>query len=212
MHALRLLLAVTVVTTGAIACGPGKPASYPDRSKVEGSQKKWCEILADLDGDKLEGWGYRTDCLGAYPAGSSAYVSKLAECYGKTKKSLGDEAPDSAAIIDSCSVEILSGAEPGDVKNTALYIARCNRKERCSQVARAVCDQVWEQLDGSSRATLTSIYNLRAQAEIASCLDDTACSADEESAVDACYQPQRDAIVWTQLSLGADPGLGPKVD
>jgi len=212
MQALRLLLAASVVTTGAIACGPGKPAAYPDKGKVEASQKTWCEMLADLDGDELEGWGYRTDCLGAFPAGSSVFVTKLADCYGKTKKSLGDEAPDSAAVIDSCTVEILSGAEPGNVTSTVLYQARCNRKNRCSQVTRAVCDQVWEQLDGSSRATLTSIYNLRAQAEIASCLDDTSCSDDEESAIDACYQPQRDALVWLPLNLALDPTLGPKVD
>ncbi|MEM1031674.1 MAG: hypothetical protein AAF928_03760 [Myxococcota bacterium] len=206
--AVGILGAVTL----ASACGPTTPAQYPDGAAVASSQRTWCAMLADLDGEKLDAWGYAEPCVAATPAASSAFVAQMTKCYGDTKKGLGDDAPDTAAIIDSCQEDILVNAEPGDVSATRLYQARCSRKERCAEVSRASCDQVWEQLDGRTRSALTSMFNLSAQAEIASCLEDTACSDDEESVLEACYRPRRDALVWLPLNYAADapPGVTPR--
>ena len=195
----------------AMACGPSQPATYPDANSVKGAQKAWCEMMAKTDGKALAGWRYERECLAAYPAGSSVYVERLADCYGKTVEDYGDDAPDSAAIIDTCTAEIMAGADPGDVSGTELYQARCARMERCDKLDATACASAWERVDPAARALLTSMYNLRAQAEIAACLRDADCG-DEAAIEKACYGPVRDRLVWLPLSLEADPTLAPSVD
>jgi hypothetical protein len=168
-------------------------------------------MLAKVDGAAIDAWRYRKECLASTPSGSAAYVERLADCYGKTAADYGDDAPDSAAMIESCTAEIMAGAGPGDVTRSELYLARCARMERCSQISPETCASAWERVDPAAQAMLTSMYNLRAQAEIAACLRDTDCG-DEDTAERACYAPHRDRRVWLPLSLEADPTLAPKVD
>ena len=113
----------------------------------------------------------RGACEEAYPAASAAYLQRLSRCYGKAMRDYGDTAPDSGAIIDECSQKILMGAEVGNVSGTDLYKARCARQARCQNVSQEVCDGAWARLDGMTQSLLSSKYNLRAQAEIAACLE-----------------------------------------
>lgn len=199
-------------TVPLVACTPSQPASYPDQDNVAAAQEKWCAMLAEIDGEKLAGWRYEKECLAAKPSGSSVYVERLAECYGRTVADYGGDAPDSASIIETCTAEIMAAANPGDVTTTDLYQARCDRMQRCSQVTPEQCANAWERVDPAAQALLTSMYNLRAQAEIASCLRDTDCTEDEDGAERACYAPHRDARAWLPLSLASDPTIGPAVD
>lgn len=191
------------------SCAPSQPATHPDHDSVTSAQTTWCTMMAKLDGRELAGWRYEKECLGAYPTGSSAYVTRLAGCYGKTMTDFGEDAPDSASVIDSCTLEIMAGADPGDVTDTDLFAARCERLERCDQVSPEVCASAWDRVDPTARALLTSMYNLRAQAEIARCLRDSACG---ENGEETCYATAREARVWLPLSLALDPTVGPKVD
>lgn len=208
----KLACALAFAALAPVACAPTRPASHPDAERVTAAQAKWCAMLAEADGVALDAWRYRKECLAATPSGSAAYVERLAGCYGRALADYGDDAPDSAAIIDACTTEIMAGADPGDVTESELFQARCARLERCSEVSPTICASAWEQVDPAARAMLTSMYNLGAQAEIAACLRDTACTDDEDAAERACYRPLRDRRAWLPLSLEADPTLAPKVD
>ncbi len=188
------------------ACKPAEPTSFPDGDKVVAAQKKWCAGLASLAGDR---WLHQDDCEAAYPTGSAAFVAQMAECYPEQVAGLGEDAPDSAAILSLCSDQILVGADPGKVSHTAVVTARCARMQRCEQVSLEECRAAFESLDGMQRATFTSMYNLRAQAQIAKCFDEQECGDDEDRVRSDCYREPFDARVWLPLSLAADSTLAP---
>jgi hypothetical protein len=193
-------------------CTPARPATYPDHGKVDKAQAGWCKMLAKLDAPEGDVWRHQAECDAGSPSASAPFLAKLTSCYEEQMEGRGDDAPDSQVVIEGCTQQILGDADPGDVKGTDLYKARCARQSRCQKVSAAVCDSAWEQIDGMTRAILTSMYNLGAQAEIAACLDDGECSEDDATAQDACYQTVKDKLVWLPLSLGHDPTLDPKVD
>ncbi len=189
------------------ACKPAGPTSFPDEDKVVAAQKKWCAGLESVAGDN---WLHQDDCEAAYPTGSAAFVAQMAECYPEQVAGLGDDAPDSAAILSLCSDQILVAADPGKVSRTAVVTARCARMQRCEQISAEECLAAFETLNGMQRATFTSMYNLRAQAQIAQCLDELECRDDEDQARAECYREPFDARVWLPLSLAADPTLAPR--
>jgi hypothetical protein len=192
----------------ALSCTPSKPAAYPDHDKVAAEHKRWCDMLAATSG-KGGPWAHQAECEAAYPTSSAAFLKRMTDCYNKQLEQYGDAAPDSGAMIADCSSEILATADPGDVSGTELYQARCERLDRCQQVSAEACAGGWQRLDGTTRAMLTSMYNLRAQAEIASCFADTDCSDEEDQVHDGCYRSALDGRVWLPLSLGHDPGITP---
>lgn len=201
-----------VIASLALSCTPPAPAQHPDHDKVAKAQKSWCAMLAKVDGDALKAWRHRDACLDAYPTASAAFLERLGRCYAGALEKYGEGAPDSGAIIDECSREVLGGADPGDVTRTELYQARCARQERCLKVSRDVCDGAWGRLDGMTQAMLTAKYNLRGQADIAACLDDESCEEDDAEVESACYDAAHAKLVWLPISLGHDDSLGPKVD
>lgn len=196
----------------AVACAPAKPATYADHDQVTKAHEAWCGMLADLDGETLEGWQYASECLADYPTASAAYLTPLTKCYGKTMKELGDDAPDSAAVIEQCTLDIMAAANPGDVTGTDLFQARCERQLRCQQVEADVCLGAWNRLDPTAQALMTSMFNLRAQANVASCLREAPCEEDPEADLEVCYRKAEGRRVWLTTFLGNDPGLAPKVD
>lgn len=207
MRRLALLLPLIA------SCGPQRPASYPDHGKVDKAQAGWCKMLAALDAPRGDVWRHQRECEAAFPSASAPFLEKLTACYREAMEGQGDAAPDNAVVIEGCTQQILGGAEPGDVTNTELYKARCQRQSRCQQVSAEVCSSAWEQLDGMAQSILTSMYNLGAQAEIAACLDGGECAEDDAAAQDACYQSAKDKLVWLPLTpFAPDPSLGPKVD
>jgi hypothetical protein len=199
---LLLLLPSTL-----LACKPAGPTSFPDQDKVVAAQKKWCAGLASVAGDN---WLHQDDCEAAYPTGSAAFVAQMAECYPEQVAGLGEDAPDSAAILSLCSDQILIGADPGDVSRTAVVTTRCARMERCEKVSREECLAAFDTLNGMQQAIFTSMYNLRAQAQIATCFDELECQDDEDEARAQCYREPSDARVWLPLSLAADETVAPR--
>ncbi len=204
---------MALVATGLLlACSPSAPAKYPDQAAVTDANGTWCAMLAKLDGSQLAEWRYGEACVAATPSASSAFLKRLSSCYGGTMEEYGDSAPDSGAIIGKCSVDILGGADPGDVGQTALYQARCSRQERCQKVSAAICDGAWGRLDGMTQALLSSKYNLQAQSRIAACLDDEDCAENDAPVEAACYDAAHKQLVWLPLSLAHDASVGPKTD
>ncbi len=192
-----------------LACTPSAPAKHPDHAKVSAAHERWCAMLAELDGEALASWRHGPACRDAFPSASSALLEPLTACFRANAKT---DAPDSGAVIATCSLEILGRAEPGDVRGTELYQARCGRQERCQAVSAEVCAGAWDRLDGATQALLSSKYNRRAQAEIATCLADSDCTPDEDAAEAACYEAAHEKLVWLPLSLGLDPSVGPKLE
>jgi len=205
-HQLLVLTSLCAPWLG-LGCKPAEPTSFPDQDQVKAAQQKWCAGLESLEG---EGWLHKADCLAGYPTGSAAFVAKMAECYPEQLAGLGEEAPDSAAILSLCSDQILAAAEPGDVSKTALIQARCARMQRCEQVSPDDCVAAFNALSGMQRATFTSMYNLKAQAQIAKCFEETECQPEEDAARAECYRAPYEARVWLPLSLAADPTLAPE--
>jgi hypothetical protein len=199
-----------LVLVALFACGPGKPASYPDQDKVSAGQKKWCDMLAELEGQAGK-WTFQKECEAAAPTSSAPFLAKMTDCYKQRKTELGENAPDSAALLADCTEQILAGVNPGDVSKTEPIRARCDRMLRCQELALEECQAAFANVEGSAQATLTSMYNLRAQAGIAQCLDEEPCEkGDAEDGVhDRCYKKALDARVWLPLSLGPLEGTTP---
>ncbi len=192
-----------------LSCTPSGPAKGPDHDRVAAAQKKWCAMLAGFEGEGGS-WIHLRDCEAAFPSGSADFVALLTDCYRRERESFGDNVPDSGALVSICTEQVLARADPGDVADTALARARCERQQRCSEVPADQCRAVFARLQPNVQSMLTSMYNLGAQAEIAACLADTDCSDDEDRAHDACYQSAKDQRVWFSLSLATDPGTMPK--
>jgi len=202
------LLTALLGAVALVACKPGL-ANYPDRSKVRAAQKKWCAAMAKHEVEEGKSWLHLADCKGAFPSASAEFLARMTSCYIKQHTELS-EVPDMGTLVHNCSEEVLARSEPGDVSNTSLVIARCDRMKRCEQVSVADCKRGFSTLDGMQRTLLTSMYNLGAQARIASCLADADCTKDEDAARAACYQKDYEARVWLPLSLSHDPSLAPK--
>jgi hypothetical protein len=193
-HALVLAL--------VFSCKPSQ-VNYPDDGKVASSQKQWCAALARVSGD---GWQHQNECETAHPSGSAAFLSKMAECYRKRHEEFGENAPDDGALVSDCTETVLAGAEPGNVSKSPVVKARCERSQRCDNLPVKNCFATFSSLDGMQRAVFTSLYNLRAQNEIAGCLSDSDCGQEPE---DACLKKWYDQRVWLPLSLAPDMGTAP---
>ncbi len=207
---MRRALASWLWLAAVAACGPGKPASFPDEDKVSAAQKKWCDMLAELEGQAGK-WSFQKECEAAYPTSSAPFLAKMTDCYKQRRTELGENAPDSAALVADCTEQILANVNPGDVSGSEPIRARCDRMLRCQQLAVEECQAAFKGLEPSQQATLTAMYNLRAQGSIASCLDDEKCAAgaDEDAVHDRCYKKAVDQRVWLPLALGPLEGTGP---
>jgi predicted small lipoprotein YifL len=191
------------------ACGPGKPTSFPDQDKVSAAEKKWCDVLAELEGQAGK-WSFQKECEAAYPTSSAPFLAKMADCYKQRRTDLGENAPDSAALVADCTEQILANVNPGDVSVAEPIRARCDRMLRCQKLAVEECQAAFKALEPSQQATLTAMYNLQAQSGIAQCLDDEPCAgADDDAVHDRCYRKQLDHRVWLPLALGPLEGTGP---
>jgi hypothetical protein len=196
----RSLLALAAF---AMSCGPSAAASHPDDDQVTAAQKKWCAALAAVGGDDFR---HSSECAAGRPSASAPFLAGMAECYQRRHEDLGDSAPDSGALVSDCTETVLAGAEPGDVSKSPVVQARCRRGERCEKLSYRNCVASFNQLDGMQRAVFTSLYNLRAQAEIAACIEAAECGVEAE---DPCIAEAYDRRVWLPLSLGQDRGTAP---
>jgi hypothetical protein len=205
-----LLTSAMIVGIGLSACKPGMLASYPDRDRVGQAQKKWCAMLGKAQSPEGK-WGYTKECEAVYPTSSASFLARLTTCFSKAYAELGNDMPDETTMMDECTNEVLATSEPGEAKRTALVTARCRRTARCTPISEAACFEAYEELDSSLRLILTSMYNLRAQHEIASCLDDGACDEDTYAAMGVCYDAQAKRRAWFTTMLGktADVSLVP---
>src|SRR4030095_35858 len=129
-----------------------------------------------------------------------------ADCYRKRHEELGEQAPDSGALVSECTETVLATAEPGNASKSPVVQARCARSERCDELSVKNCIATFNRLDGMQSAVFTSLYNLRAQDEIAHCIEDAECGPEPE---DACLKQAYDKRVWLPLSLAPAPGTAP---
>jgi hypothetical protein len=180
---LRVCLGSLLLALAATSCKPAAPTSFPDEGKVKQAQKKWC---AALEAVQKEDFRHKEECVAATPTGSSAFVTRMAECYQQRAEEFGDDRPDSGAMVADCAELIMVSADPGNVSGSPVVKARCRRSLRCNQVDEETCIETFSDLDGMQRATLTSMYNLRTQHGIAGCIDELGC--DDPLAENACFK------------------------
>jgi hypothetical protein len=194
-----------VVMSSWMGCKPGMPSSFPDADRVVKAQKNWCAMLAKAEAPEGE-WRYQRACEQAHPTSSAAFLTRLTKCFASEYEQLGDDSPDEAIMMDVCTNEVFATSDPGEAKITTLVAARCRRTAKCTPITYPECTEAFEDLDAALRLLLTDMYNLRAQYEIASCLDDGACTKDEDTAMGACYDVQTERRAWFTTMLGHDGG------
>ena len=182
---------VLLLVLAGTSCGPAKPTTFPDDGKVKEAQKKWCGALEAV---QKEDFRHKTECLAATPTGSSAFVAKMAECYQQRGEEFGENRPDSGAMVADCAETVMVAADPGNVSGSPVVKARCRRSLRCNEVDEATCIDTFNDLDGMQKATLTSMYNLRAQTDIAECIDALGC--EDPTAENACFKEANVARVY----------------
>ncbi len=176
------------------ACGGVQaPSSYADHDAVVAAQAKWCATIAELYGDA---WRDGAACEAAYPAGSAPFLALMADCYVQQVSEIHEHRIGTEALRRACTDMVLESSDPGDISDNAVIRARCDRMERCQEVSRASCLGILEQLSSTQRSGLTSMYNLRAQAQVAECLDSTPCDRNEDKIHAACYDQVFAERVW----------------
>lgn len=185
---------------GLLGLGCGGPgAGYPDKANVESAQNNWCETLAKIHGGGPGGFDRLSDCKDEYPTASAGFLKLMAKCYGDRIEAMGDNAPDSQALVDDCTDEIAVKLPFDEASARELIEARCSRNTRCqkSEETLETCKDNFMKLEISQRVFLISRFNAAAQHKIASCISSSSCNAEnDDEAVNACYQPLIDKLVW----------------
>lgn len=176
------------------ACGGVQaPSSYSDHDAVVAAQAKWCATVAKLYGDK---WSDSAACEAAYPAGSAPFLTLMGDCYVQQVAEIHEHRIGTEALRRACTDMVLESSDPGDISDNAVIGARCDRMQRCQEVSRSSCLGILEQLSNTQRSGLTAMYNLRAQAQVAACLDGTPCDRNEDKVHAACYDQVFAERVW----------------
>lgn len=192
---MKLPSVLVLAALAHAACKPA-PVVYPDAAKLASSQTAWCNALGKHERPEEQGWRHAAACAAATPTGSAPFVAQMAQCYAKHHEDRGAEALDLGGVVSTCADEILGAAEPGDVASSEPIRARCARMARCEKVSEEICKGVFDQLAPMQKVALTSAYSLAAQHAIATCLDETACSPDEDAARNGCYRDAERQRVW----------------
>ena len=193
------ILGVAGLATAALLACKSAPAAYPDAAKLASSEHSWCGALAKYEAPQDQSWRHIVACNAAIPTGSAPFVAQMAECYRKHHEDQGDDAMDLGGLVARCADVVLAAAEPVGFEVAAPVRARCARMERCAKVSQPTCLAAIEQLDPMQKVGLTSAYNLAAQHAIAECLEDSACSPDEDAVQAACYAAAQKLRVWLPL-------------
>ncbi|MBI4699970.1 MAG: hypothetical protein HY744_02195 [Deltaproteobacteria bacterium] len=194
-HLFRPLLLAAAL---AAACGRGRPAVYPDHGKVEAAHRRWCALLTELYGEGGK-WSHRADCEAADPAGSAEFIALMIPCFRGRYEAEQGALPDSRSMISACTEQVLVELAPADPARNALVDARCRRMKVCEEVEPAECHAGVERLPSYHQALFTTMYNERAQDDIAECLLDAPCTKDEDRARSDCYQPLQDKRLWLPI-------------
>jgi len=197
MHeALRLAPLLALAGLGFAACAGG--ANYPDRPDVAKAQDAWCDALAKSEGSG-PAWDRMSDCRGANPAASAAYIRTMTKCYfdrvEEAKQSGDPAAADRALLISECNDKALvdlPGTGPGVDE---IIDARCNRAVRCEKVDFQECKAAMKRLEPAQQAMFTTRYNGAALHDISSCLGG-GCGDNEEEAQAECYKKAEERLLW----------------
>jgi hypothetical protein len=195
---LRCACAATLVVSSLLGCGsPG--AGYPDRPGVEAAQASWCDGLAKIHGGP-DGWEPLSKCKSAYPTGSPGFIKGMTKCYAERMESLGDQAPDTSAIVADCTDEVVVKLSFDESAARELLEARCQWTFRCAQAPVDECKAAFGKLDSALRVGKTTRFNGAAQHQIADCLNASSCSEEsEDAAFEACYRSAEEKVVWFPL-------------
>ena len=193
LGSLPLGLALAGVVGWSACGGVGAPSSFPDNDKVVVAQQKWCETLARLHGDD---WASDQSCAAAVPTGSAPFIKMMSDCYVEQVEEIAEHSVGTEALRRACTDMVLESADPGDVSETAVISARCQRMQRCEEVPTQRCLESFQQLTTTQRSGLTAMYNLRAQRIVAQCLDDMPCGGNEDKVHADCYDAVFSDRVW----------------
>jgi hypothetical protein len=187
---LRPMLAKRALLVLALSGCAAAPASFPDDAPVRAANRRWCEALAAAP-DRAEGWPLRSACDAFQPAGSAAFVARMAECY-RGEREAG--AADDGQVVAACTDKVVHALDSKGA--AALVDARCRHRERCRGESAHACVEGLRALEPGQRAVLAGMYAARAQHAIAACLDEIDCKKSDEQAYDACYRPEHERRVW----------------
>ena len=91
-------LGLSVMGLGFTACAA---PNYPDRPDVAQAQQRWCAALAKSAGSD-DSWDRMSDCKGASPAASPAYIAGITKCYSERyeeAKSAKDASADDRSLL-----------------------------------------------------------------------------------------------------------------
>ncbi len=202
-HPIRTTGAVAVALLQAIGSAgcKGNVAAYADAPRLGTAQKAWCAVVAKHEATEGEPFAHLAACERATPTASAEFLARVTDCYGRARDGEStDNQTDLGLLVAQCTDEALINADPGEVSASEVVVARCSRMKRCESVEVDACLTGFGSLDGTQRAALTAMYNLRAQHEIAECLESTDCQRDEDQARTGCYKRARDTRVWLPFS------------
>lgn len=192
----RAAAAALFAAFAAAACGG--QANYPDVPDVAKAQGVWCDTLAKSEGSG-PAWDHMSDCRGANPAASAAYIRGMTKCFFERvdeARQAGDPAAaDRALFLSECNDKVLTELPMSSAGVDELIDARCNRAARCEKTEFAECKAAMKRLDPSQQAMFTTRYNGAALHEIAKCLGGS-CGDNEEEAQAECYKDVEDRLLW----------------
>ncbi len=179
------------------ACGGG--ANYPDRPDITKAQKVWCEALAKSAGSDSS-WDKMSDCLGASPAASPAYIAGIAKCYSaryeEATNAKDPAADDRSLLLAGCRDQVLIDLPASSPGMDELVNARCERSVRCEKnVTLDNCKKTMMNLEPAALAMFTTMYNGAALHEVSRCLS-SGCEDNEEEATSKCYEDVNERLLW----------------
>ena len=191
------LARVCLVGLGFSACAA---PNYPDRPDVAQAQQRWCAALAKSAGSD-DSWDRMSDCKGASPAASPAYIAGITKCYSEryeeAKSAKDASADDRSLLIAGCRDNVLIELPASSPGMDELINAKCERAVRCEKnVTLDNCKKTMTALEPAQLAMFTTAFNGAALHEVSRCLSG-GCEDNEEEALSKCYEDVIERLLWT---------------
>lgn len=195
----RVCLGVASLFAAAFGFAACAAPNYPDRPDVAKAQAGWCEALAKSAGSDAS-WDRMSDCKGASPAASPAYIAGMAKCYAEryeeAKNAKDAAADDRSLLVAECRDKVLIELPASSPGMDELIGAKCERAVRCEKnVTMDDCKQTMMNLEPAQLAMFTTVYNGAALHEVARCLS-SGCEENEEEATTKCYEDVNERLLW----------------
>jgi hypothetical protein len=142
-----------------------------------------------------------SDCKGASPTGSPAYIAGMTKCYSEqydeAKNAKDASADDRSLLVAGCRDKVLIELPASSPGMDELIDEKCKRAVRCEKnVTFEVCRKTMVNMEPAQLAMFTTAFNAAALHEVARCLSG-GCEDNEEEALSKCYQDVNERLLWT---------------